>query len=242
MHLYLLIGQSNMAGRGQIESQDKAPHRRVYMFDAADQWAFAVDPLHFDKPIAGVGPGLAFGKSMAARTPSTIIGLIPCAAGGSPITTWRPGAYWHQTDSYPYDDAIRRACLAQQDGALKGFLWHQGESDANSKDASRYMERLVTLIQRLRSDLDTDAPFVCAALGDFFVARNEWASTINDTLEQLPTQVPQTVCVPATGLGHNGDDLHFSAQAARELGKRYAQAILHLQQISHHSSPCTPDG
>ena len=236
MHLYLLIGQSNMAGRGRVEPQDKETHPRVYTFDATDRWIPAVDPLHFDKPIAGVGPGLTFGKRMAASAPLAVIGLIPCAAGGSPITAWRPGAYWHQTDSHPYDIAIRRTRLAQQDGVLKGILWHQGESDANQKDANRYLERLADLIHGLRSDLDAKVPFVCATLGDFFVTRNQWASTINDALKQMPTQVSRAACVPATGLCHNGDELHFSAQAAHELGKRYAEAILRLHQSSQQST------
>ena len=34
-HLYLLIGQSNMAGRGEVESQDKQIHPRVFALDSA---------------------------------------------------------------------------------------------------------------------------------------------------------------------------------------------------------------
>ncbi len=30
-HLYLLIGQSNMAGRGKLEEQDKQPHAQVFI-------------------------------------------------------------------------------------------------------------------------------------------------------------------------------------------------------------------
>src|SRR5687767_14018933 len=52
-HLYLLIGQSNMAGRGAVEEADKKPLPRVFMFTKEKAWAPAVDPQHFDKPIAG---------------------------------------------------------------------------------------------------------------------------------------------------------------------------------------------
>ena len=54
-HLFLLVGQSNMAGRGTLEKQDTTPHPRVLMLNKAGEWAPAVDPLHFDKPSAGVG-------------------------------------------------------------------------------------------------------------------------------------------------------------------------------------------
>src|SRR5690349_3741379 len=103
-HLYLLIGQSNMAGRGKVEKEDKTPHPRVLMLNKDDQWVPAIDPLHFDKAIAGVGPGLAFGKAMAEADKDVTIGLIPCAAGGSPIAVWKKDAVWAQTKSKPYDD------------------------------------------------------------------------------------------------------------------------------------------
>jgi hypothetical protein len=91
-HLYLLAGQSNMAGRGSVRAGDKVPHQRVLMLSKDLKWLPASDPIHFDKPIAGVGPGLTFGRSIAESQPDITVGLIPCAVGGSPIETWIPGA------------------------------------------------------------------------------------------------------------------------------------------------------
>ena len=48
----MLIGQSNMAGRGAVEAQDKKPHPRVLMLNKAGDWVPAVYPLHFDKSVA----------------------------------------------------------------------------------------------------------------------------------------------------------------------------------------------
>ena len=78
-HLYLLIGQSNMAGRGSVDAESKAAHPRVLMFDNNREWVPATDPLHFDKAVAGVDPGLAFGKQMAEEDSKVLIGIIPCA-------------------------------------------------------------------------------------------------------------------------------------------------------------------
>ena len=64
-HLFLLIGQSNMAGRGTVEASDKEAHPRVLAFTKANEWDYARDPLHFDKPIAGVGLGRTFGLEVA---------------------------------------------------------------------------------------------------------------------------------------------------------------------------------
>lgn len=229
-HLYLLIGQSNMAGRGVVEQQDKDPHSRVFALDKAGMWAPAADPIHFDKPVAGVGPGLTFGRTMADRDPSVRIGLIPCAAGGSPISSWRHDGYWEQTKSKPYDDAIERTRLAMKGGVLRGMLWHQGESDSNESDAQLYEDRLVTLIKTLRADLDVpDVPFISATLGDFFVENHPEARIVNAALKQIPRRMKYTACVESGGLKHKGDNVHFSTKSARELGRRYAEAMTRLQ-------------
>ena len=123
-HLYLLAGQSNMAGRGKVEAQDKKEYPRLLMLNKEQRWVPAVSPMHFDKSIAGVGPGRSFGRVMMEKNPDVVIGLIPCAAGGSAIETWVPGGYHGQTKSHPWDDAIKRTRVAMESGVLKGILWH----------------------------------------------------------------------------------------------------------------------
>ena len=237
-HTYLLIGQSNMAGRGVVGPQDKEIHPRVLALNRDCEWVPAVDPIHFDKPIAGVGPGLTFGKIIAGLDSSIRIGLIPCAAGGSPITAWQPGCCWEQTNSMPYDNAVRRARLAMSQGVLRGILWHQGESDSYEQKADLYEDRLIALIKALRADLDMPAiPFVVGTLGDFFVENCPPARLVNEALQRVPQRIERAACVMASGLGHIGDQLHFSAEAAHELGARYAAAMMHLQQRSSSFSP-----
>jgi hypothetical protein len=160
--LYLLIGQSNMAGRGTVEVQDTLPNRHMLRLNPAGQWEVAQDPIHFDKSVAGVGPGLTFGKELAAQDTSLVIGLIPCAVGGSAISYWQPGAFYPPTKTNPYDDAIRRARTAMQSGTLAGIIWHQGESDSNPTGSAAYAQNLTALITRFRQDLQ--APTVPLAV------------------------------------------------------------------------------
>lgn len=89
LDLLLLAGQSNMAGRGTLESQDGKPAPRTWTFTKTLEWAPAADPLHFDKPVAGVGPGRTFGMLIAGMRPDAQIGLIPCAVGGTSIERWK---------------------------------------------------------------------------------------------------------------------------------------------------------
>ena len=65
MDVYILMGQSNMAGRGKLASEELAPSEKLLMLTEDLEWVPAKNPLHFDKPkMAGVGPGLSFGELM----------------------------------------------------------------------------------------------------------------------------------------------------------------------------------
>ncbi|MFQ5808896.1 MAG: sialate O-acetylesterase [Armatimonadota bacterium] len=232
-HLFLLAGQSNMAGRGEVEEQDRVADPRVLSLDTHGQWAPAVDPLHWDKPaIVGVGVGRTFGIQVADRRPEITVGLIPGAAGGSPIITWEPGGYWEQTDSHPWDDAIRRAKHAMGAGVLKAILWHQGESDSQEGEAELYEERLHALVRRFRAELNApDAPFVAGQLGQF--PDRPWDEprrTVDTAHEALPDNVPNTAFVSSKGLTHKGDGVHFDSASLREFGRRYAAAYHELAE------------
>lgn len=227
-HLYLLMGQSNMAGRGRMTDADRQPVERVWTLNKEDRWVPAAHPLHFDKPkIAGVGLGLPFAKRLCQQDPSIQIGLIPCAFGGTPLSRWTKGGDL-------YENAVARAKLAAKHGALKGVLWHQGESDSGSaQTANTYADRLAKMIGALRTDLKSpNLPFVAGRLGEFYLrsGRGPLAKTVDAALQDLPDRVEHTACASAEGLDHKGDEVHFSAHALRELGKRYAAEMMRLSR------------
>ena len=243
-HLFLLIGQSNMAGRGSVADEDRTVDPRVLMLNKDNQWAPAVDPIHFDKPaVAGVGLGRTFGLEVAQVNPGISVGLIPCAVGGSPISVWEPGKYDSATKTHPYDDAMRRVRIALKSGTLKGILWHQGESDSNPKSAPVYEEKLHELIARLREELNApNVPFLAGQLGQFEgVPWNEHKKQVDQVHRQLPEKIAHTAFVSSKGLTHKGDNVHFDAKSYRELGKRYAKAYLDLTagEKSANQSPGT---
>jgi hypothetical protein len=230
-HLFLLLGQSNMAGRGTPEMVDREPNPRVLMFTRENCWVAATEPMHFDRSAAGVGPGRSFGVRIAERFPGITVGLVPCAVGASAIESWRPGILHAATKKHPWDDALRRAKLALRDGTLKGILWHQGESDAKGMELARaYEARLHDLIRRLREELHAhDVPFIAGQLGKFPDAPWDDARKLVDTAHQaLPRKVPHTAFVSAEGLQHRGDKVHFDSPSYRELGSRYAEAFFRL--------------
>ena len=226
-HLFLLVGQSNMAGRGIVGEEDKTPHPRVLMLNKAGEWTPAIDPLHFDKSAAGVGLGKTFGIRIAEANPGITVGLIPCAVGGSPIDAWQPGAFYAPTKSHPWDDAMQRAQVALKAGTLKGILWHQGESDSNEKLAPAYEGKLHELVARFRKELNApEVPFIAGQMGLF--ADSPWddaKNQVDKAHRDLPGAVKHTAFVSAEGLNHKGDKVHFDAAGQREFGSRYAEAF-----------------
>jgi hypothetical protein len=231
-HLYLLAGQSNMAGRGTVEAVDKEKHERVLTLKKDGTWAYAADPIHFDKRSAGVGLGRSFGIAMAEADPSVTIGLIPCAVGGSGIVTWKPGVTFKHTNTNPYDDTSQRVRRAVEDGTLKGILWHQGESDANEGRANKYEARLGDLFERFRDEFgNPEIPIVLGQLGQFEgVPWTEFQVTVDAAHQTIAKNDPFITFVRSDGLTCKADNVHFDAPSMREFGRRYAKAYRALKK------------
>jgi hypothetical protein len=89
-HVYLLMGQSNMAGRDTRDLDAQVDDARVLALDVQGphgRWVVARDPIHgkIGHIDPGVGPGIAFATAMVKQRRSITIGLVPCAVGGSPF-------------------------------------------------------------------------------------------------------------------------------------------------------------
>lgn len=222
MHLYLLIGQSNMAGRAEIEALDTTALSNVYLLNSADQWEAARNPLNKYSTIRKslsmqkLGPGYTFAKKLSEAMPGQPIGLIVNARGGTAISEWQRGTHY-------YDEAVRRTKKAVESGQLKAILWHQGESDQSKADS--YMVGLKQMIKDLRKDLGMDSLlFIAGQIGTW----RESAAAINQVISRLPETVPHTVYIGAEGLTHLGDNSHFDGRSQRILGERYAENVLKI--------------
>lgn len=221
MKLVLLIGQSNMAGRGVVEPQDQIPNPRIFMLNKELQWVPATDPVHFDRPnLVGVGLCSEFARTLVQANPEITVGLIPCAVGGTGIDEWKPGGEL-------YTKAIERTRAAMKNGKLVAILWHQGESNMNG-NRSTYAERFAAMIKQMRDDLQAqDVPVVVGELGHFLDNPN--AAELRVVISNLPNQVPLCGFASAEGLTDKGDQLHFDAVSLRLFGRRYAAALQELK-------------
>src|SRR6185369_16921932 len=88
--VFILAGQSNMAGRGLVEPQDTIPSARILTINKNGKLIIAKEPLHFyESTLTGLDCGLSFSNAIVKEFPSTIsVLLIPTAVGGSSISQW----------------------------------------------------------------------------------------------------------------------------------------------------------
>jgi hypothetical protein len=221
LHIYLLMGQSNMLGRdtSTIFSQNTEP--RIGYIDGRSRWFVAVEPMHAGG--TGVGPGISFAREMLKDYPDGKIGLVPCAVGGSPLKSWMKGAV-------NYENTLKLAKLAMSAGVLEGILWHQGENDSDTaENADTYETRLVEMFKTLRADLGSpDLPIVLGQLGEFFKAPK--SDVVKAAIERIPKDLPFVGFADSKGLQHKGDNLHFNVEAEQQLGRRYAEAMQKLKK------------
>lgn len=237
LDLYLLIGQSNMKGRGFMPEEPKNDPRIIMMHLRDDQWYRARHPLHLTGDAktfaghdnAGVGPGLAFAEAVAEAGPEACIGLIPSARGGSAIQLW-------SETGQLYVNAVRRTRLALAAGPegktkLRGVLWLQGEADAKEDRIGKYPAALADLVDRLRKDFDDpELPFLAATIGEITDRPGiDHRKEINQILLDLPNQRKNTAAVDARNLkGHIGDSVHYDTPTQEEIGRRFAAKFLAL--------------
>lgn len=218
--IYLLIGQSNIEGRAPIESADQVLLPGVELLNSHDRWEPATHPLNRYSTVRKdierqrLSPGWAFARAMREKRPDRRVGLIVNGRGGSSIDEWAAGARC-------YEEAIRRVRAAAGTGKLQAVLWHQGEYNVAYPDG--YLGKLRDLIERFRRDLRS--PRLIFVAGQ--IKPDESTRVINEQIAALPDLVPRAAVAPSIGLTVF-DTWHFDAASTRELGRRFAEAVMSL--------------
>ncbi|XP_059636774.1 probable carbohydrate esterase At4g34215 [Cornus florida] len=230
-NIFILAGQSNMAGRGGVINgiwdgivpPQCQPNPMILRLAAGLQWEEAHEPLHADidfRTTCGVGPGMAFANDLLTKVPSFgVLGLVPCAVGGTKIDEWSRGTRL-------YNELLKRAGFALQDGgSIRAILWYQGEADTVTQhDAQVYKQKLESFFFDLRTDLKSPS------LSIFQVAlasgQGPYVETVREAQLSVSVELQNVVCVDAKGLPLESDELHLSTPAQVRLGEMLADAFL----------------
>lgn len=229
MKSILMIGQSNMAGRGFINEVPMICNERILMLRNAG-WQMMAEPINYDRPNAGIGLAGSFATMWCMEHEGEQIGLIPCAEGGSSLDDWA-------VDKNLFKNAVIQAGFAMQDSELIGILWHQGESDSYGGGYQTYYKKLQVIIESLRKELNAfEVPLIIGGLGDF-LGKNGFGlncteyELVNEQLLKFAREQENSCFVTAEGLTPNPDGIHMDAVSQRRFGVRYYEAFVKREHV-----------
>ena len=228
---FLMMGQSNMAGRGDIADVPPIRNPLCHMLRMG-RWQKMSEPINPDRAIfewryrSGVGLAASFADEVANRT-GNAVGLIPCADGGTMISQWMPGELL-------YDHAVMQTKLAMRTSHLSGILWHQGESDCRSDfSAEKYKEDFIKMITSLKNDVGMpDIPVIIGELSHSYGEQHkmgELTEILNGVFYEIAKEIPNCAVVSSEGLNMKADGLHFDSASLRIFGRRYADKYLNIK-------------
>lgn len=231
--VFLLIGQSNMAGRGWMTEEDKQVFdENVFVLNAKGKPVPAVNPLNQhssirkDYSMQQICPGFGFSRKLSRNTGRKIL-LVVNARGGTTIRQWMKGA----EDGF-YDEAVRRTRQAMKHGNLKAVLWHQGCGDARTADT--YMDSLAVFVADLRADLGLQVPFIAGELGRWRHHVEEFNLMLRSISEHIPDSdyISSEGCMPIVTARSGGKpdmrDPHFDRASQIIIGERYADKVMQM--------------
>ena len=227
IHSILIIGQSNMAGRGFVHEVEPICNEKIKILRNG-RWRPMYVPINADRETSGINLAESFADQYA-REKDVEVGIIPCADGGTCLDQWRVGGLL-------FDHACYLAELASRTSTITGVLWHQGEGDCREERYPYYEEKLLVIIDGFRRKLKLyDVPFLLGGLGDYLKNCNSFEYLknyhyVNDALKNVASRYEMTGFVSAEGLSANPDNIHFNAQSLREFGLRYYKEFCKLER------------
>lgn len=225
---FLMIGQSNMAGRGDFGEVEPIENPKCFMLRMG-RWQKMSEPINPDRPIlegkfrSGVGLAASFADEFSKHTGHEI-GLIPCADGGTVIEQWQPGEAL-------YDHAVMMTRLAMRTSQFSGIIWHQGESNCRGLDTANYKKLFLNTMTSLRRDLGAeDLPLIIGEISENIAPEYGFYDMreLNVLLRGMPNELPRCAIASAEGLELKADGIHFNSKSYRILGKRYFEKYKEL--------------
>lgn len=251
-YIFLAFGQSNMEGAAKFEAQDTLSiDDRFRVLEAVNckelnrtkgNWYTAVPPLTRCK--TGLGPVDYFGRTLIANLPANVkIGVINVAVGGCKIELFDKDNYQTYTatapdwmkgmladyDGNPYARLVEMAKIAQKSGVIKGILMHQGESNTGDKT---WPTKVKGVYENLLADLGLKAQTVPLLAGEVVnIDQGGVCASMNPIIATLTETIPTAHVISSAGCPDGPDNLHFSAEGYRMLGKRYGEKMLSLLGI-----------
>ncbi len=230
MNAFLMIGQSNMAGRGHFNEVEPINNPLCHMLRMG-RWQAMSEPINPDRNVfnpdwhSGISLAASFADDFAKEFGKPV-GLIPCADGGTSMNQWEVGGVL-------YDHAVSMTKLAMRSSSLQGILWHQGESECyNDELVATYKERFIKMITSLRKDLgDENIPIIIGDLSENIGDAYNYGDRpkhMNKIFRDIAESIPMCAVASSKDLTLNSDRIHFDSPSLRIFGSRYFDAYKSL--------------
>jgi hypothetical protein len=199
----------------------------------------------------GHQPDEAFTPAVAKALGADRVIVVQDALGGQPIQRWYKG--WKSPDGQSpqstgdlYDRLMGKVQSEIEGQTLETvtFIWMQGERDAKMKWGEVYEASLEGLYKQFSEDIGrNDVNFVIGRLSDFDLENQKYPhwSMIREIQAKVAEANSRFAWIDTDdlndGVNRRGkaieNDLHYSAEGYKTLGRRFAESALKL--IQQHS-------
>ena len=189
------------------------------------------------KSKGGFGPEIGMVRTLTTKESRPLAVIKTAFSGTSVAADWNVGLPGKADACYRamIDEATAAIASAKaKDVTLRprAFVWVQGESDANAKDAPAYVANLSAMLKSLRSELD--APDLILLLGvntRFGNGKNAFMPKVVEAQKEVAAALPRARYVDTAGAETlPPSHTHFTAVGTLEVGRRYAEALLVAEQ------------
>ena len=224
--IFLLGGQSNMAGRGQAKDLTPpydTPFCKTRIWSPTSRDWVPLTPDARDSK-GRFGPEISFGREIVAVLPNQDVRMVKFAVDGSALhDDWAPTRGEHyRAFMGPVKAALAGFDAKSMKYEVAGMLWLQGESDAAESKGHEYERNLTVFIAHMRQSFETpDMPFVIARPLEHFGRKTGQASLVRRAQQKVAKETRRVSWVDTDGLPMFNDG-HYGSAGLIEIGKRFA--------------------
>jgi hypothetical protein len=230
---FILAGQSNMAGMGEISElaaeMRQAPNNiSIVEYKARNKFA---EPWF--------GPEVTFAHEIAKAWAKERILIIKFAVDSSSLLAWLPD--WSEKEARITDNAdvgplyqkllkfIETVTFGIEVRFI-GMMWMQGERDAKFQEsANNYAKNFEEFIYHIRIDLNSpQLPFIYGQVNPP-AEQFPFVQTVRDAQVQIEHQVSGIKMIITDDLRKLEDRLHYNARGLKKMGRRFVRAFLYRQ-------------
>lgn len=196
--------------------------------------------------MVGLDPNITFTPSVTEALGKDAVIIVKDAHGGQSIRSWCKSNLENPPPTSGRIPKVRGELygrlMTKVNDAIKGeaiqtitFVWMQGESDLNNTAYDAYLKELLSQLQH---DLDfKDINFVLGRISDSGLENSKkpgWAQAIRTAQVEFAESYPRGAWVDTDDLndrekdGKVVNDLHYTPEGYRLLGKRFADKAVAL--------------